>query len=323
MPFFQRPLSMDFSNNKKRSVTLQVRIPLEVCGLPGKRVLSSASIRSGRWGRPFEYLRVRAGITVEAALALPLFLFAVMILMMPMVVMNESRKIQSELELVCAEISQYTGVLFETALEDGDCKKGEIPNELIEGMTKTGFRVYAEGKIRSRIHTEKAGQFTLAGSRILEDGETIDLILSYEMYLPFPVFRMKSLPMTARSCRRAWIGKKGGKEDENSGQAENDELVYIGKSSTRYHRNRNCHYLYNHISVISFADVETVRNSDGRKYKPCSRCGSLAGHGRSVYIMPSGERYHSDRNCSSIVTYVRAVPLSEVEYLGPCSYCTE
>ena len=41
MPFFQRPLSKDF--NKKRSVTLQVRIPLEIYGLPVKRVLSFAS----------------------------------------------------------------------------------------------------------------------------------------------------------------------------------------------------------------------------------------------------------------------------------------
>lgn len=321
MPFFQRPLSKDFNN--KRSVTLQVRIPLEVCGLPGKRVLSSASIWSGWCVRPVECLRVGASITVEAALALPLFLFAMMILMMPMVLMNESRKIQSELELVCAEISQYAGVLFDSTLESGDYEKGGIPDELIEDMTKTGFRVYAEGKIRGRIHTEMAGRFTLTGSRILEDGETIDLILRYEMYLPFPVFRMKSVPMTARSCRRAWIGKKGGKGNGNSGQAENDELVYIGKSSTKYHRDRNCHYLYNHISVISFADVETVRNSDGRKYKPCARCGSLAGQGSSVYIMPSGESYHGDRNCSSIVAYVRAVPLSEVEYLGPCSYCAE
>ena len=163
----------------------------------------------------------------------------------------------------------------------------------------------------------------MTDSRILEDGETIDLILRYEMYLPFPVFRIKSVPMTARSCRRAWIGRTGGKGNGNSGQAENDELVYVGKSSTRYHRDRNCHYLYNHISVISFADVESVRNSDGRKYKPCARCGSQAGQGSSVYIMPSGESYHSDRNCSSIIAYVRAVPLSEAEYLGPCSYCAE
>ncbi len=321
MPFFQRPLSKDF--NKKRSVTLQVRIPLEIYGLPVKRVLSFASPRHVWYRQLGDWLRVCGSITVEAALALPLFLFAMMILMMPMILMNESRKIQTELEQVCAEISQYAGVLSDSTLESEDYKKSGIPEELIEDMTKTGFRLYAEGRIRSRIHTKKAGQFSLTGSRILEDGETIDLILSYQMILPFPVFRMKSVPMTARSCRRAWIGRDGGKGKGDTGQDMEDELVYIGKSSTRYHRNRNCHYLYNHISVISFADVGTVRNSDGRKYKPCARCGGLAGPGSSVYIMPSGESYHGDRNCSSIVAYVRAVSLSEVEYLGPCSYCAK
>lgn len=321
MPFFQRPLSKDF--NKKRSVTLQVRIPLEIYGLPVKRVLSFASPRHVWYRQLGDRLRVCGSITVEAALALPLFLFAMMILMMPMVLMNEGRKIQTELELVCAEISQYAGVLSDSTLESEDYKKSGIPEELIEDMTKTGFRLYAEGRIRSRIHTEKAGQFSLTGSRILEDGETIDLILSYQMVLPFPVFRMKSVPMTARSCRRAWIGRDGGMGNGDTGQDMEDELVYIGKSSTRYHRNRNCHYLYNHISAISFADVGTVRNSDGRKYKPCARCGGFAGPGGSVYIMPSGESYHGDRNCSSIVAYVRAVPLSEVEYLGPCSYCAK
>lgn len=321
MPFFQRPLSKDF--NKKRSVTLQVRIPLEIYGLPVKRVLSFASPRHVWYRQLGDRLRVCGSITVEAALALPLFLFAMMILMMPMVLMNEGRKIQTELEQVCAEISQYAGVLSDSTLESEDYKKIGIPEELIKDMTKTGFRLYAEGRIRSRIHTEKAGQFSLTGSRILEDGETIDLILSYQMVLPFPVFRMKSVPMTARSCRRAWIGRDGGMGNGDTGQDMEDELVYIGKSSTRYHRNRNCHYLYNHISAISFADVGTVRNSDGRKYKPCARCGGFAGPGGSVYIMPSGESYHGDRNCSSIVAYVRAVPLSEVEYLGPCSYCAK
>ena len=131
MPFFQRPLSKDLNN--KRSVTLQVRIPLELRGLPGKRVLSSASIRSLWCVRPLDCLRMGASITVEAALALPLFLFAVMILMMPMVLMNESRKIQSELELVCAEISQYAGVLSDSALERGDGRKDQKQNPHGEG----------------------------------------------------------------------------------------------------------------------------------------------------------------------------------------------
>ena len=45
-------------------------------------------------------------MTVEAALVLPLFLFSMVILMMPMRIMNEGRKVQMALETVCEEVSQ-------------------------------------------------------------------------------------------------------------------------------------------------------------------------------------------------------------------------
>jgi len=41
----------------------------------------------------------------------------------------------------------------------------------------------------------------------------------------------------------------------------------------------------------------------------------------TVYIMPSGSAYHRDPACRAIRAYVRAVRLSEVRSLGPCSYC--
>lgn len=157
-------------------------------------------------------------------------------------------------------------------------------------------------------------------SSVLREGETIDLIMSYRLRLPFSVFGLDSIPMTARSCRRAWTGQEGG---GSKGSSQEDEIVYVGKYSTRYHRKRTCHYLYNDIQQISIDEVKSIRNSFGRKYKPCSRCGRFAGDNGSVYIMPGGERYHSDRNCPSIEAYVKAVPLSEARHLGACSYCSQ
>lgn len=317
MPFFQRPLSKDLKN--KRLVTLQVRIPLKIYGLSEKRVLSFVSFFPYRTAG----VRLAGSLTAEAALALPLFLFAMVILMMPMRLMNENRKIQAELEAVCAEISQFAGFMQAVPQDVPDHGESILPPELAGNVTKAGFRIYAEGKLRSRIDTKKAGQLSLAGSAILEDGETVDLILHYQMYLPFSVFRMKGVAMTVRSCRRAWIGKEGSSGGGSTGEEAGDELVYIGKSSIRYHRNRECHYIYNDITAVPYDTVTDIRNSEGKRYRPCARCGDSAHTGGSVYIMPGGENYHGDRNCSSIVAYVRAVPLSEVVHLGPCSYCAQ
>lgn len=43
----------------------------------------------------------------------------------------------------------------------------------------------------------------------------------------------------------------------------------------------------------------------------------------TVYIMPNGSSYHTRMDCSSVVSYVREVPLREVKHLGACSYCGE
>lgn len=327
MPFLWRPLKKDLDN--KKTVTLQVRIPFMLYGYSRKRVLSSASMdsRKGEDGRRQDCVgkqdcsrmrkaeRLPSSLSVETALCLPLFLFALVILMMPMKMMDEGRKIQTELEVVCEEVSRYAYLLSD---DDGD---SSVPDELKGNLTKAGILVYADSKVKRHIDTGKAGKLSFIKSKVLEDDETIDLVLDYQMYLPFPVFRIKSIPMTARSCRRAWIGRPGGLENGNSGTEGKDELVYVGKNSTRYHRDKTCHYLYNHIEAVSFESIGTLRNAEGRKYRPCAICGAAASAG-FVYVMPSGESYHSDRNCSSIIAYVRAVPLSEVEYLGACSYCS-
>lgn len=302
-----------FIKEKKnqKNHTLQVRIPLMYCAACEKRVLSAASCH------------FPASMTVEAALVLPLFLFSMVILMMPMRIMNEGRKVQMALETVCEEVSQYTYLL--SSLEDkkkaelnGD---DEISGELSGSLTKAGVILYADKKVRKLADTGKTGHFSFLNTEFLEDGETINLVLDYEIALPFPVFQLKSVPMTARSCRRAWIGSDGKTTGEGSDQNSGDRLVYIGKASTRYHCNKTCHYLYNDISAVPASEVHSMRNAEGKKYRACSRCTGASGMGDTVYVMPSGECYHSSRNCSAIVAYVRAVPLSEVEYLGACSYC--
>ena len=95
----------------------------------------------------------------------------------------------------------------------------------------------------------------------------------------------------------------------------------MGKDGSRYHRSRTCHYLYNDLSAVAFSEVGGLRSQSGERYRPCAVCGG--GSSGTVYVMPSGETYHSRKNCSAIVAYVRAVPLESVSHLGACSYCSQ
>jgi len=307
MPFFK-----EFKRkNNKKIVTLQVQIPFMKQGFLVKRVLSSASRH-----------RKKGSLTIEAALVLPLFLFFMVILMLPMGIMKEGRRIQTALETAGEEVSQYAYVLHQLKLGEKLEATGidGFSEEYLDGLTEEGILLFVRKQVEGRAGFKRLESATFARSSVLRDGETIDLILDYRVRIPFSVFGLKSIPMTARCCRRAWIGQEGGGNGKNGSE---DELVYIGKASTRYHLQRTCHYLYNDIEQISFMEIENARNINGGKYKPCSRCGGFAEENGSVYIMPSGERYHSDRNCSSIMAYVEAVPLSQVRHLGPCSYCSQ
>ena len=108
--------------------------------------------------------------------------------------------------------------------------------------------------------------------------------------------------------------------DANAGD-EDEQIVYVGKNSTRYHPDRSCHYLSNKLTAVAWESVSGKRNTDGSKYYPCASCAKNAGKGSTVYIMPSGGRYHTMQDCNAIMAYVRAVKLKEVKHLGTCSYC--
>ncbi|WP_147348039.1 hypothetical protein [Clostridium sp. AM58-1XD] len=264
-------------------------------------------------------------MTVEAAMCLTLFLFMTVILMIPMKIMNTERKMQAALEAVGEDMAQYAYLTdqADSGLKGEAANTGQAGEYLLQAacyFAEKGAKIYTAEKIREKADTDAVVKISAAGSSILEDGITIDLIVEYEIRLPFPIFRMDTLKRQLRCCRRAWVGKSGDRGDEIR-REEKGKMVYIGKDSIRYHESRTCHYLFNDISGVDFGRIGSMRNRSGSKYRPCSICGRNI-TGGTVYIMPSGESYHSDKSCRAITAYVQSVPVESVESLGPCSYCS-
>ena len=268
--------------------TLQVRIPRKLSA-GRKRVSFSAS----------------ASMTVEAALVLPLFLFAGILLMTPFRIMDVERQMQAIVMAVGEEISQTAYLSVDS---------GEMPAETLSVA-------YAEAAVRSRAAGLPVHGLSLAGSSLLEDGETIDLVAVYRIPMPFSMFGLDASERMNRCYLRAWVGRDTGADSGGAGDGEEDDpIVYVGRDSTRYHVSASCHYLSNRLTAVSLEEVGNCRNGSGSRYTPCTRCGgNVSG---TVYIMTSGEHYHSSRTCSAILAYVRAVRKSTVEYLGACSYCS-
>ncbi len=263
-----------------------------------------------------------ASLTLEAALALTLFIFASVCLILPMKVMITERRIQAALEETAENLSRYAYLGDALTKGTGGLMGGADDKD----MSFCGFLGNAAGKayvladIEKRLDTSSVISLDLSGSEIFTDEEYIDLILNYEVRFPFPVLGLSNLKRTARCRRRAWIGQPGKDYDGNgSDVGDDDPIVYVGKTSTRYHLKRTCHYLSNDLTAVSIDEVGDLRNSSGGKYRPCASCGKA--QTPVVYVMPSGSSYHTDVDCKAIISYVRAVRLSEVAYLGACSYC--
>ena len=254
-------------NRKKRianTMSLQVRCSpllrkINRC-VPGKRVLPFASRKN-----------YKASMTVEAAIVLPLFVYASMALLLPMEMLDEQRRMQMKLEMSCENLSMYA---------------------------------YAESDLLN------------------EEGEIVLDAVCYEK-MPFFGGLLDGISLEAAAKRRGWIGYPGKLTAENTADAEDMrvEMVYVGKEMGRYHRDRNCHYISNAYQAVSLRDAKEMKDADGRRFSACASCGNEIAESGTVYITTGGRHYHGNMECRSMISYVRKVPLEEVEHLGACSYC--
>ena len=237
-----------------------------------------------------------ASLTVEAALILPIFLFAMLVF-------------------------AYVGLLIRTQDEIRYAMTrtvNEASAEIGAGLEKIGSSpLYYRGKLE--LYMGGTGLTTsLLGSSFLEENDEIDMVVSYSVDFPFDVFGIGSLRFKERVHSRAFVGV-----DTRDTEQEDDVIVYITETGRVYHRDKNCTYLKLSISQLLYGDVARQRNSGGAKYYPCERCalGYIPDSDAPVWITNYGNRYHTNRACSEIKRTISEIFLSEVGNRTPCSKC--
>ncbi len=256
-------------------------------------------------------------MTIEAAIAFPLFIFAAALMMLTFRMMETTGRMQETCEQICRDVCQYAYTSNRDAKEL-DPESSPKDQALFTGIS-AGIGAYAAHKAREAADDSFLGTIDFIDSECMTDGEMVTIVLNYTYELPFSILGKNSLQQTVTSSRRAWIGKKRTGSSETG--SEDDPLVYVGKNSTRYHLSASCHYLSNSLKAIPAGQIADIRNSGGGRYRPCSVCAGSGAVSGEVYVMPSGSAYHTKNNCSAIIAYVKTVHLSEVESLGACSYC--
>ena len=285
--------------------------------------------------------RKRASFTIEAALCLPVFLFTALMLLAPMKMLDEKRKLQNVMEAAAKDMAQAAyaerllkeeGSAFLSGGKEGANAGNGTAGELLEGLGEGLNTGYTAARVLASLNGDIIRGAYFTKCEIIRS-DMIAMELSYEMRLPFQIFGIESIPMSSVVNRRAWTGAEGGRgadtygpgtpedgENEYDRDEEGDEVVYVGKTSTVYHKDRQCHYLDNVMKRVPGEQVGELRNASGGKYHACEGCKpDLSG---SVYIMESGTAYHSSENCKSIGAYAREIKRKDAAHLGPCSYCS-
>ena len=270
--------------------------------------------------------RTPAAMTLEAAMALPLFIFMMYLLLFPLKVMEAERKLQNTMETVGKRLASLEYVeSVSNSFIDGS-SYGDFIHSAADGIEEgAGLAVIlfraSEGPFRNAVFSSDTAVFSK------EDGADQNMFyaeLEYELDLPFSVFCIIPVRKSLVVSRRAWTGSAGGRgkskyDADAETEEEEDRIVYLGKTSTVYHEDPNCHYLSNVLYTADASAMGGLRNDSGGKYHACPSC--KPGKSGTVYYFSSGTAYHSSESCKAITSYSRAVHLSEVGDMRACSYC--
>lgn len=292
MPFLRSRKENKNKKNKIKSTVNSLRTHLNVLFQTGpiKRVSS------------FTSRKLRASLTVEAAIALPLFLFFFLQVMSAMNMIGLQSRLNAALHQTGNKIA-FDGYLYgQTAVS----ARSQI-------LDYAGKKYLDNSCIKNG-----ASGISFAGTSVMRENDIVEIYLSYHIQPLFPVMGFESFAVSQCYYGRAWTGY-----DVESGISDftkEDPMVYITETGTVYHTNRGCTYLNPSVEAVSAAAVDGSRNQSGGKYYPCEICGRKSVTG-TVYITGQGNSYHTSIMCSGLKRTIYTIPLSEVGGRRQCSKC--
>lgn len=243
----------------------------------------------------------KGSITLEAAMAVPIFFFAMLCLVYLLEAMCVQTTVRNAIYSVGKEIAQqaYTSPMISTY-----------------GIEQHVIKNIGAEKLEKSIVSGGAKGIDCSHSVSNWNTAVIDLSVQYQLDIPILMFRIPAISREETLRVKGWTGYAKSAED-----AETQEVVYVTDYGLVYHKNMNCTYLELSIRAVSASDIENLRNESGAKYYTCESCGGGVVTAGRVFITDYGNRYHTSLDCSKVKRNIYAVPLDEVYGLGGCSKC--
>ena len=262
----------------------------------------------------------RGSMTVEASIILPFFLFFFINLMSIMEIYRLHSVLCAALYEVGNELTVYAYAY----------------DAIIEPEEDTGIEAFVESAVFSYLYVKQQVEDFVGGdylehaplkygadgliyldSSILQTGDVIDLVVSYQVRPFVNVIGYPESLMYNRYYGRAWTGFDVEAETETD---ESLEYVYVAQHGEVYHVDRDCTYISLRILPCNATEVRRLRNEYGEKYTACEIC--ITGREDGLYVTPAGNRYHGKETCGSLYRNVTKVPKEEaLTKYKKCSRC--
>lgn len=269
-------------------------------------------------------------ITIEATIALSVFMMFMLFIQSFMMVINSYMSVQICINNIAMDTAKNK---YYMQMADAVAEKSKIwseiknetekklkdnvyiPRELTSKLEDGAEILYLSQRLRSKMGDEALGEqlcdidnLTLAKSSI--ENNIVDMVVEYKMKIPYI---NKYLSLVQRGRVREWTG-----EDITESKVE----VYITKTGDVYHKTRDCSYLIVKISKAYYSQIDELRNSSGGKYTKCLLCvKDKPQKNIGIFITEDGDKYHIDLKCSGIKRNLIAVDISQVGNRKLCSRC--
>lgn len=261
-----------------------------------------------------------AGMTVEAAIVLPVFLFFLLNLLWIIQIYSLHSTLLSSLREVGRELSVYAYAYDSIVNEEDDTGLEAFIEDVAFSY------LYVKGRVESLAGTRyldaspltygKDGLIYLESS-ILQEDDIIDLVVTYRVSPFINMAGYRSGIFFSRYYGRAWTGYDVDKENK---EGDTKDYVYVAENAEVYHLNRECSHIRLSIAESSMWEIQGLYNNQGEKYLPCKLCVTY-GQDR-IYITVNGNRYHQKLECSGLKrTITQMLRWKAEEKYRMCSRC--
>ena len=254
-------------------------------------------------------LRQKASLTVECAVVLPLFFFAVVIL----AGILDLYRITTVIQSILCESAKELGMYAYCQEDDTQSPVGTVSNAVCQ--------IYVRRKVQEKLTGEAllgvvGGVHGINLAQSVYENGRISLKASFFYQAPFTPFQTFPVRLQVQGQARAWIGYTPKEE-----MLQEEEMVYVTDWESVYHTSASCSHLRLSVQGMSYSHAEQKKNIYGEKYHSCERCMEIGEKPTTVYVTSTGNRYHKDKECGGLTRHVKLVKKSQVKHLNVCDRC--